>query len=61
MKQQFEVNRKDLVKFMINDDIDGLAEYINNLVDDSYYYGFYNGYSDARYAYSNEENIYSER
>lgn len=32
MKQQFEVNRKDLVKFMINDDIDGLAEYINKLV-----------------------------
>lgn len=41
--KQFEVNRKDLVKFMINDDIDGLAEYVENLIKDN----FINGYIDG--------------
>lgn len=45
MKQQFEVNRKDLVKFMINDDIDGLAEYVENLIKAN----FINGYIDGCY------------
>lgn len=43
------INRKPLMKFMINDDIDGLAEYIEKLVkseyDDGQRYGFYNGYN----------------
>lgn len=43
MKQQFEVNRKDLVKFMINDDIDGLAEYIENLITDNFINGYIKG------------------
>ena len=34
--KQFEVNRKDLVKFMINDNIDGLAEYVENLIKDNF-------------------------
>jgi hypothetical protein len=46
-----DVNRKALVNFMINDDIDGLAEYIKQLInvscEDSYNDGYAEGYHDA--------------
>lgn len=45
------VNRKSLVKFMINDDIDGLVIYIKQLInvssEDSYHDGYSEGYHDA--------------
>lgn len=45
------VNRKALVKFMINDDIDGLVVYIKQLInvssEDSYNDGYFEGYRDA--------------
>lgn len=44
-----EVSRKKLIKFMLNDDIDGLAEYINILIDYNYDAGYTNGYNDAQY------------
>lgn len=46
-----DVNRKVLVKFMINDDIDGLADYIKQLInvsnEDAYNDGYVEGYHDA--------------
>lgn len=46
-----DINRKALVKFMINDDIDGLAEYIKQLIEvsneDAYNDGYVEGYRDA--------------
>ena len=41
------VNRKKLVKFMINDDIDGLAKYIDKLTEDAYQDGYTEGYTDG--------------
>lgn len=42
-----EVSRKKLVKFMINDDIDGLAEYIEELINNAYEDGYDDGFSDG--------------
>lgn len=48
---KIDVNKKALVKFMINDDIDGLAIYIKQLInvscEDSYNDGYTEGYHDA--------------
>lgn len=46
-----DVNRTALVKFMTNDDIDGLVIYIKQLInvscEDSYNDGYAEGYHDA--------------
>lgn len=48
---KIDANRKALVKFMINDDIDGLVIYIKQLInvscEDSYNDGYAEGYHDA--------------
>lgn len=40
------VSRKKLVNFMINDDIDGLAEYIEDLVNNAYDIGWSDGVNE---------------
>lgn len=44
---KIDVNRKALVNFMINDDIDGLADYIKQLIDVSNESAYTDGYHDA--------------
>ena len=41
------VNRKKLVKFMINNDIYGLAEYIDKLTEVAYRDGYTEGYTEG--------------
>lgn len=48
---KYEINRKNLVKYMINDDIDGLAEYIEQLIDFVYDEGYEHGFNDAEDKY----------
>lgn len=44
---KYEVNRKKLVKYMLNDDMDGLVMLVKQLCSDAFQDGYTEGYTEG--------------
>ena len=53
--QEFEKEKNDLLRQLIDDDVDlGLVQMVHHLLDDAMETGYYGGYNDAHW-YANRE------